>query len=297
MRALVLSWPSIQSPSDQRATESLVAWRIDQVRGSLAPNALSALERDDLLDALDGLAQATERAPSPHAESAVRRLREELEKMRVAPLEIRGWPDIQGPLRAHLGIVSGDAKLRTAFEGAKEKLRAQIDVAFGVVGADVAEDIRRLAAARLARSPDCPTTPSIGGMRLLAPPPERAWACAAVHAAARGDTETEELTSLVVLHDLVCIGAWSLDLHTEMRDPDGARKRSPLLSRVDDARSALLLREAATHPVGPIGGAATIVLLLAAGPAHLRERALLWRDFGDAPLDVVMREVFQAPIK
>ncbi len=292
LRALAVSWPSLESATERGTTESLVAWRLDQVRGALAPNALSAMERDDLMDALDDLAQAIERAPAPRAESAARRLHEELAVLRVAPFDLRGWEDVARPLRVHVGVVSGEAKLRSAFAGARGRLAAQLDVAFAVLGPEGAEEVRRMAGVKVARAPECPVIASMSSMRALAPPPERAWVCAAVFGAREAESELAELVSLIVLHDLVTAGAWAVDLHGDQRDPATVRARSPLIARIEPAAEALVLREAATHPVGPIGGAATVVLLLANGPAHVRDRADAWASFGDAPLDVIGRELF-----
>jgi hypothetical protein len=292
VRALAASWPSLQSADERGVTDSLVAWRLDQVRSALAPNALSVLERDDVLEALGELAPAVERAPASRTESAIHRLREDVVSLQVAPLGLRGWDDVARPLRVHVGVVSSEAKLRTAFAGARAKLAAQVDVAFGVLGPEAAEEVRQMAGAKVARMPECPVVPSLAGVRTLGPPPERAWACAAVFGAREGESELSELVSLVVLHDLVTVGAWAVDLHGDLRDPALVRKNSPLASRVAPAVEARALREAATHPVGPIGGAAAVVLLLAEGPARVRERADTWAEFGDAPLDVVGRELF-----
>ncbi len=292
VRALAASWPALQSAAERGVTDSLVAWRLDQVRAWLAPNVLSAMERDDVLDALGDLAQATERAPASRTESAIHRLRDDVASLQVAPLGLRGWDDVAPPLRVHVGVVSSEAKLRAAFAGARARLAAQVEVAFGVLGPVAAEEVRRIAGAKVARLPECPVVPSLAGVRTLAPPPERAWVCAAVFGAREGESELSELVSLVALHDLVTVGAWAVDLHGEQRDPALARAQSPLASRVAPATEARALREAATHPVGPIGGAAAVVLLLADGPAHLRERADAWASFGDAPLDVVGREIF-----
>jgi hypothetical protein len=296
VRALALSWPSLETSAQRGATESLVAWRLDQVRGALAPNALSALERDDLVDAVDELGRAALRAPAPRAESAVQKLHEELLTLQVAPLPLRGWDDVARPLRAHLGVVSGEDRLRGAFERARAKLAAQVEVAFSVLGPELTGEVRRRAGVKMTRAPECPVIPSLAGVRSLGPPPERAWVCAAVAAAAARarpeDSELAEITGLLVLHDLVAVGAWAVDLHGAERDPVAARARSPLASSVPASAEALLVRAAATHPVGPIGGAATVVLLLEDGPAHVRARALAWTAFGDAPLDVVGRELF-----
>ena len=289
LRALAASWPSLQSAKERGVTDSLVAWRLDQVRAALAPNALSSMERDDVLDALGDLAQSVERAPASRTESAIVRLRDDVVALQVAPLGLRSWDDVARPLRVHVGVVSSEAKLRAAFGSARAKLAAQVDVAFGVLGPEAAEDVRRMAGTKMARMPECPIVPSLSGVRTLAPPPERAWACAAVFAAREGESELSELVSLVVLHDLVSIGAWAVDLHGDARDPAVTRDASPLASRMPAAAMARALREAATHPVGPIAGAAAVVLLLAEGPARVRQRADAWAEFGEAPLDVVGR--------
>jgi hypothetical protein len=294
VRATVLAWPPLESPAEQRATESIVAWRLDQVRLSLAPNALSALEREDLVDALEELRGAVDRAPAPHAEAALRRLRQELDALRVAPLETRGFADLASPLRVHHGVGASEERVGARIASATEVVRAQVDVAFRVLGPAASDEVRRAAADRLARAPECPAGPTNRGMRALVPPPERVWACAAVQAAAQRDNEVDEIATLVLLHDLAQIGRWALELHAERRDPTALRDTRPLLSRLDADRAARLVREAATHPIGPIGGALAVALLAEGGGARIGPRARAWASWGDAPLDVVEREVFSA---
>jgi hypothetical protein len=83
-----------------------------------------------------------------------------------------------------------------------------------------------------------------------------------------------------------------MELHGDKRDPECARASYPLASRLDDDRAHRLVRDASTHPIGPIGGATAVAMLLVDGPARVAAHARVWMDFGDAPLDVVGRRVF-----
>jgi hypothetical protein len=251
------------------------------------------MEREDVKDGLDELEQVALRAPAPHTEREIHALRDELGKATVLPFESAGWSDLAPLFEAFLGLFTPEENTRRAFEHARTALRAQIDVAFSVLGPESAAMIKTVAAERLARAPECGTRPSLDGMRRLAPPPERQWVCAAVGVGAREGSDVDEITALVVLHDLVTIGLWAVDLHADRREPARAQAAHPLASRLDDDRAERLVRDAATHPIGPIGGATAVAMLLVDGPAKLQAHARAWSDFGDAPLDVVNRRVFE----
>jgi hypothetical protein len=112
-------------------------------------------------------------------------------------------------------------------------------------------------------------------VRALGAPPERDLACDVVRLAAQGDPDLP-----AVLHAVVAAGLEAIALH-------GGPVKSPPSSRGTLHGKLLLERHAASRPVDVIV-AALAAAWLAPDP---KARAARWIAFGDAPLDVVWREL------
>src|SRR5262249_10197227 len=134
VRSLGASWPDYHDEKQQRAADSIVAWRLGQMRFALAPYGLSVMQREDMNDALDDLEQVALRAPAPHTEREIHALRDEIGKATVLPFERASWSDFVPLFEAFLGLFTPEEKTRRAFEDARAALRAQIEVAFSVLG-------------------------------------------------------------------------------------------------------------------------------------------------------------------
>ncbi len=124
-----------------------------------------------------------------------------------------------------------------------------------------------------------PCPPAAGTrVRSMAPPPERAAICGAIRALS---DEKVPGAALVALHDdLLLAGA----AFTTSPPP-----RTGLLSHPDDDVVDALRRTARERPVLAIGVGLAAELLY--GTAGSDARLQAWRALGDAPLDVVAREL------
>jgi hypothetical protein len=125
-------------------------------------------------------------------------------------------------------------------------------------------------------------------MRSLAPAPERAIACARVHALAQGGGELDGVVAWPVAHDRVTMALWALSLHGEDRSVETATRR-PLRTTWDPPRD--MLRAAAVDATATIAAKIAVDVVFAEGTAPARSRAQRWKSFDDAPFYVVVREV------
>jgi hypothetical protein len=115
-------------------------------------------------------------------------------------------------------------------------------------------------------------------VRSMAPPPERAAICGALNALA---DETTSAAALVALHDDVLLSFGAV-----MTAPP---PRTGLLSQPDDDDVNVFKRRARERPVLVLGVALAAELLYGTDGADDRLRA--WRALGEAPLDIVAREI------
>lgn len=293
LSAIATAWPSPQLESDEgaRYVDSVLAWRLAQVRGALRPFAISEAQREELRAAVDALDARAARAPLPRVRAELLRLRAAIAVAWAAPFATEEWDDVATALHAHLGAHGDHDALVTSVTRAAAIYRAQAEVGLGVIAAARATEVRRRAGAALHAS-TCRALAVDSVVRGLAPPAERTLACGAVQLAASAEDDLDELAALVVLHDVAVVGAWSLAMHGAVRDATAARARWPLMGTVSAPREAELAHVAAVRPIEAIGAALAAVLLTHEGMAHVVATARAWRAFGDAPFDVVERELF-----
>jgi hypothetical protein len=294
LRAIANAWPgsAVSHPATASSVDAVLAWRLAQVRGAVQPFVLSEADRAELVDAIEIIGARVATAPLPRAKVEVTRLRAAVAIAWVAPFPTEDWDDVAAALHAFLGIDADEAKLLARIDDAARALAAQARVGLGAIAPNYADDARRRAAAMLHVGSPCRSDAPDSVVRSLAPPPERASACVVVRAAANAETDLDELVALVVLHDAAIVGAWSIALHGARRDPVEARRRWRPLVALGAEQEARLTRFAQAHPVDAVGAALAAALLVHDGPARVVATARAWRAFGDAPLDVVERELF-----
>ncbi len=295
-RAIAIAWPSRQLESDEgaRAMDAVLAWRAAQVRAALQPFTLSEAERAELREAVDAIDQRAD-ARLPRTRIEIVRLRAVLATLWTAPFAKDEWDDVATSLHAYLGVTGDFDRLLVRIEEAAKIFREQAEVGLGVIAAPYAAQVRARAALALHASMPCRSGETESVVRALAPPSERAPACVVVHTVASAETDLDELTALVTLHDTAIVGAWSLALHGKVRDPAKARERWRLMAPPSAEREARLVRLASVHPAAAIGAAIAASILARDGVRRVIATARTWRAFGDAPLDVVERELFDAP--
>ena len=231
----------------------------------------------------------------PRTRIEIVRTRAVLATLWTAPFAKDEWDDVATWLHAYLGVTGDFERLLARIEAAARIFREQAEVGLGVIAAPYAAQVRASAAASLHAATPCRGGSVDSVVRSLAPPPERAPACVVVQRVAAAESDLDELAALVTLHDTAIVGAWSLALHGTVRDPAKARERWRLIAPPSAEREARLLRFASVHPAEAIGAAIAAAILARDGVRRVIATARTWRAFGDAPLDVVERELFDAP--
>jgi hypothetical protein len=210
----------------------------------------------------------------PRGSAAIAELRVGLDS------DTRPVPSLVAPERIargakiHLGVVLDPSTLLARLEQTEARLR---DVAGRAL--DTSGDARAAMEARarrllLAEGP----CPAVGATRVrsMSPPPERAAICGAVRALAE-----DPGAALVALHDDVLLAFSAI--------ATAPPARTLLLSHPEDDVVDALRRAARERPLPVIGVALAAELLYAGDGAEDRIRA--WSALGEAPLDVVAREL------
>jgi hypothetical protein len=124
-------------------------------------------------------------------------------------------------------------------------------------------------------------------MRDAGPPPERAFVCALVRTVAAAETPAARLTAIMLLHDVVTLGRWTLAFGAD-GPPETLPQRMPMLAGAhEDERRLLVLAGARPDVAVTTALAARFLALPDAHDLSVRERARAWLDAGDVPLAVL----------
>ena len=148
-------------------------------------------------------------------------------------------------------------------------------------------------AADLVLAPDATCRAPFTGskMRALGPPEERAFDCTMRTRIIDAHTAEENLNVLVAMHDAVVAGGWAL-VFARGGDATTIALAAPrLIAPLSPTASGKLTRFAATHPIEAISRALSIEWIMRNGLGEAALRADAWKNFGDAPLDVIDREL------
>jgi hypothetical protein len=303
VRGIVDTW---SPPASVRAAAERDQWltaRLDQIGGSLAGATLpraALLELDDALDPLERLAQPES---LPSAAGAVARLRIKLGETSSSSLPGTRQAQVEAGVRAHLGLSLGAKDLRTHLEEAERATRALAKESSrrAEEGGKSTEAGERAIAKRAeeltlsAGTCDAPAADS--RVRSMMPPSERAPICGALRATEDAKDDVELAASLVALHDATVVALWALALHAEGAPPERAIASVNPFFGAQPEREAHLIRFAEANPVAALGAGLAAELLTRGGAsaADAGARGKRWLAFGDAPLDVIERELFAAP--
>lgn len=285
LRAMKIAWPLAPGPGAIHDLESMVAWRLQNLEQSLAPNSLSTAERDDAEIALADLAPLV--APLPHAAAAMAKLRAALEAMWTSPYALEDEATLDRELEIYVGSPMSFDALDGAFATATRALDVQIDAGFSVLGEVPRERVRARARALLFGAPTCEARMPVRTPLDLAPPDERAWSCALMHALGEARGDEDELAADLALRDAVVVARWSVSTHGPVRAKDAALRLASLEAGESPAEIATLVRLACARPMRAIAAGVAASVLTARGGAHVRARAQKWRAIGDAPIDLV----------
>jgi len=284
--ALATTWrtPDLKDVSVQ---DDWLARRFAEVTKSLGPKSLTPDERDDLDDSLDPLEHLLEGLPKSHA--ALVEVRLAVQRVELANKPRDRWDVVSARIAADTGVKLSSETL-LAFIGTEAKaLRDEIDK---LVGVKITEDVATKAADLVLAPEGTCRAPFTGSkMRALGPPEERAFDCVVRERIAAAHTAEENLAVLVAMHDAVVAGAWAL-VYARGGDATTIALATPkLVAPLGPTSSGKLTRFAATHPIEAISRALSIEWIMRNGLGDAALRAETWKNFGDAPLDIVDREV------
>lgn len=181
--------------------------------------------------------------------------------------------------KVHLGIDLAPATLPKRLEALEARMR---EVA-GRALEPLDEPTRRAAEAKartlVLAERSCPIVADTR-VRAMAPPPERAAVCGALRALT---DEPVQAAALVALHDDVLLAIATVEPAPPLR--------TRLLSRAEDDDFDALERAARERPIVVLGVALAAELIYGGNPAGADERLTTWRALGEAPLDVLEREL------
>ena len=304
VRGIVETWAPPGAPRQAAERDEWLAKRLDQIRDSLGRSPLprdALLELDDSLDPIERLAVPEE---LPSSARAVAQLRVRLGEV---PGSAGGADDarqrrLESGIIAHLGLNRGARELSPRILAAEQATRALATWAIKRVTAraDGHADERTVAkrAEALTLAPGkCDASPSESRVRAMAPPSERAAICGSLRALHDAADDAGRAAALVALHDATVVALWALALHQEGVSPEGAIASAHPFFGAQPEREARLLRFAEANPVAAIGTGVAAELLTRTGTLEgAMAASRQWLAFGDAPLDVVERELFPRPL-
>ncbi len=285
VRALVLGWPLMPRMGELHDVESMVAWRLQNLGEALAPNTISAAERDDLRDALTELGPRITKMPRATAELA--KLQKALDAMWVTPFALEDESEMDKELTLYVGAPLPFDALDGAFDETAGAFEAQASSGLSVLDVRTKERVRKRAKEVLLSSPACMPRSPVHSPLDLAPPEERAWSCALLHATDESKTDEAEIAADLAWHDAVVVAQWAVSTHGPVRAEAAALAHAKLLLPFSSAESARLMAMARARPMRAIAVGVAAVILMKDGAAHARARAHHWRGIGDAPMDLI----------
>jgi hypothetical protein len=275
VRAIVATWTLPAVPEEWPLRDAWVSKHLLEIRDSLRQGRprTGPLDLDVELYPLERLLAPLQ---FPRGSAAIAELRVGLDE------DMRAVPPLVVPERVafgakvHLGIAVDTASLAARFAQTTARLHDLASAALESSGAGRAAIEARARQLLLVERP-CPAVPGTR-VRSMGPPPERAAICGILRALME---EPVQAAALVALHDDVLLATAAV---TSNPPP-----RTGLLSHPEDDLVDALRRAARERPVPAIGVGLAAELLYTTPGSDARLRA--WRELGEAPLDVVEREL------
>jgi hypothetical protein len=280
VRAMLSTWKAPSGDDAWRARDAWAAKHLldiaDSLRGAKAP--AGPLDLDEALYPLERLLAPLQ---FPKASAALARVRTALDDARGIPA-LWSAESIARGAKTHLGTAIDVTTFRARLEPARANLRAKALALLAGAGEGRAA-LEAHARELLFVEGPCPAI-TASRIRSAAPPPERAAACGVLKALA---SDASTAPAVVALSD-------DVDLAVAAFDPSPP-PRTGLLSHPDNDLVDTLRRSARQRPVVALGLAVAAVVLYD-DPSVADARTRAWAQLGEAPLDVVAREVGAAPL-
>ncbi len=282
VRGIVSTWTRPAAPQDWTDRDDWVSKHLLEIRASLR-DAQPLTGPSDLDTSLYPLERLLEPMQFPRGSAAIAEVRLALDGDTRAIPKVALPDRLAAALHEHLGVVVDPATLPQRLERLEARLREVATNAM-TAGRVPPADLQARARELLLVEHPCPPVPD-SRVRSLGPPPERSAICGMLRAFA---DETWSAAVLVALHDDVL-----LSFAAVVPSP----RRGDLLSHPEDEDIEGLQRSARERPVRALGVALAADLLYGAdaersgGGDVIETRLRAWRALGEAPLDVVAREI------
>jgi len=268
-------WTPPARPQDVQDRDVWMQKHLLEVRDSLRDPARRA-GTGDLDVALYPLERLLAPMTYPRGTAALAQVRIAIDAdMRAVPRLVEA-ERVARVVKVHLGVDLDMGALPARLERLEVRLREAAERALKEAGPDAQRGIEAKARELLLVERPCPAVADTR-VRAMAPPPERATACGAL----RVLTEEGGPAALMALHDDVLLAFAAV--------VPAPPARTGLLSHPDDDVVETLQRMARERPVVVLGAALAAELLYAEDGGGARLAA--WRALGEAPLDVVAREL------
>lgn len=276
VRAMVAMWSPPATPQDVPDRDAWVSKHLLEVLASVRQGR-PRTGPTDLDAALYPLERLLVPLDYPRGAAAIAKVRVAIdEDMRAVP-PIASPEYVAGSVRAYLGVAVDPAALRPRLDRVEGRLRDMANAALAA-GADERRAVEGRARALLFSEKTCLPVPG-SRLRSMGPPPERAAICGVLRALVE-----DPPAAIVALHDDVILAIAAVD-----RSPP---PRTGLLSKPDDEVVDSLRRGARERPVVALGVALAAELLYRDVTREgAQPRLLAWSALGEAPLDIVSREI------
>jgi hypothetical protein len=186
-----------------------------------------------------------------------------------------------------IGVTLSPETLARIFENTATALAKDIA---GLVGATVTSERLEVEARALLAPPRC-TFRAGSTLRKATPPPERAFACVLAARAEKPSTADQIVDVLASAHTSLIVASWALWMLAGNEAVKPATAHAKLLADIPPEVSARLERRARTNPVGVVGDALVAEWLYREGMSGAAMRGLAWMLFGDAPFDLLERDL------
>ena len=276
VRGLLATWTPPGGDDGWQTRDTWVSSRLLQILASLQDGRPRSgpLDVDEALYPLERLLTPLE---FPKGAAALARVRMALDSDTHAVQKVWSPESVARETKAHLGVAVDVGAFGPRLKAVEARLHERAAAALAAAGAG-RPALEARARELLFVEARCPAVTG-SRVRAAAPPPERAALCGFVAALA---DEGSRPAAIVALHDDVALAFAAFD--------PAPPPRTVLLSKPDDDRVDALRRNARERPVVALG-LALAAIVLDADPTTADARAAAWGRFGEAPLDVVAREV------
>lgn len=261
VRGLVATWTIPVDEVASAARDSWLARRLDEIAAAIAKKPLPRGEEYELEDALDPL-EAKIHVGYKQSLQALARLRVALGQTVPAPPV--GWSIVAQQLGPQIGTVPSPEVLLARLQTVERALRPS----------QVPEDAADRAVKKLLLDSAAPCALEGQGsiLRGLGAPPERDLACRVVSAMSKNDPEAP-----LAMHRIVALALTTIAAHSGITSPVAFHTAPELSIR------------AGGRPVDFVVAALAVEWLHTG--TDPRARAQRWAKFGDAPLDIALREL------